>query len=347
MQDDSIAASGVPQIMQIAFGFWPSKVLLTAVSANLFTNLSSKPLPLAEIKKASGWGCTDRHAADFLDTLVALKLLERKGSGDAAVYGNTPATGLLLDKNKQTYIGGMLEMANNRLFRFWANLDEGLQTGLPQNEIREEQSNMFEALYSSPERLREFINAMSGISTGNFIAFANKFDFSNYKTLCDIGGAGAMLSIQVAKHQPQIACTSFDLPEVERIAKENIKKFGVEQKVKTAKGNFFKDAFPAADIIVMGMILHDWNEEKKLTLIKKAYDALPENGAFVVIENIIDSDRSQNVFGLTMSLNMLIETGEGFDFTIDDFSQWVKQTGFKKVDLLPLAGPASAAIAWK
>jgi hypothetical protein len=347
MQDARSTAPDPSQIMQIAFGFWPSKVLLTAVAADLFTRLAQKSHSLTDIKKASGWGCTDRHASDFLDTLVALKFLERKGKGDAAMYSNTPATDFFLDKNKQSYIGGMLQMANNRLFRFWANLDEGLKTGLPQNEIREEKENLFDALYTSPERLREFINAMSGISIGNFIAFANKFDFSRYKTLCDIGGAGAMLSIQVAKHQPQIACTSFDLPEVEPIAIENIKKFGLDGKVKTVKGNFFKDAFPPADIIVMGMILHDWDEEKKLLLVKKAYDALPENGAFVAIENVIDSDRSQNVFGLTMSLNMLIETGDGFDFTIDDFSKWTKAAGFKKVELLPLAGPTSAAIAWK
>lgn len=347
MQATTTTAPDPSQILQIAFGFWPSKVLLTAVTAEVFTRLAEKPLSLTEIKKASGWGCTDRHASDFLDMLVALKFLERKGTGDTAVYNNTAATDFFLDKNKQSYIGGMLEMANNRLFRFWANLDEGLKTGLPQNEIREQGPNLFEVLYSSPERLREFINAMSGISMGNFIAFANKFDFSQYKTLCDIGGAGAMLSIQVAKHQPQIMCTSFDLPEVEPIAKENIKKFGLDGKVKTAKGNFFEDPFPAADIIVMGMILHDWNEEKKLMLVKKAYDALPENGALVAIENIIDSDRSQNVFGMAMSLNMLIETGDGFDFTIDDFSKWTKAAGFKKVQLMPLAGPASAAIAWK
>ena len=89
------------------------------------------------------------------------------------------------------------------------------------------------------------------------------------------------------------------------------------------------------------------NEEKKCLLIKKAYEALPENGAFVAIENVIDNERNQNVFGLTMSLNMLIETGEGFDFTLDDFGKWTKDAGFKTVELLHLAGPASAAIAYK
>jgi hypothetical protein len=334
-------------IMQVGLGFWPSKVLLTAVNEGLFTHLAERPHSLMELKKLFGWNCTNRHASDFLDTLFALKFLQRQGIGDEAVYSNTTETGLFLDKNKQSYIGGILEMANNRLFRFWANLDEGLRTGEAQNEIRQGGENMFEALYKSPELLRGFINAMSGISIGNFHALAKKFDFSKYKTLCDIGGAGGMLSIQVAKENPHISCTSFDLPEVEPIAKEIISKFGLQDKIKTAKGNFFADPFPKADIITMGLILHDWNEEKKLKLIKKAYDALPENGAFVAIENIIDNERSKNVFGLTMSLNMLIETSEGFDFTMDDFSKWTKATGFKSVELLPLAGPTSAAIAYK
>lgn len=334
-------------IMQVGMGFWPSKVLLTAVNEGLFTRLAQKPLSLLEIKKLFGWNCTNRHASDFLDTLFALKFLNRQGIGDEAVYSNAKETDFFLDRDKPSYMGGILEMANNRLFRFWANLDDGLKTGLPQNEIKQGDKNMFDVIYKSPGLLRGFINAMSGISLGNFMALATRFDFSNYKTLCDVGGAGGMLSIQVAKHNPHMDCTSFDLPAVEPIAKEIIEKFDLSDRIKTASGDFFTDPFPKADIITMGMILHDWDEEKKCLLIKKAYEALPENGVFVAIENVIDNQRSQNVFGLTMSLNMLIETGEGFDFTLDDFGKWTKEAGFKTVDLLPLAGPTSAAIAYK
>ncbi len=334
-------------IMQIGLGFWASKVLLTAVNAGLFTHLAKKPLSLKEIKALFNWNCMDRHASDFLDTLYALKFLKREGIGETAIYANTVDTDFFLDKQKPAYIGGILEMANNRLFRFWANLDEAMKTGKLQNEAANHGENLFEAIYKSPDLTREFIHGMTGIQVGNFIAFANKFDFSKYKTLCDIGGSGAMLSIQVAKHNPHISCNSFDLPPVEAVAMENIKNFNLGDRIKTTNGDFFKDTFPNADIIVMGNILHDWSEEKKLILIKKAYDALPEEGAFVAIENVIDNDRSQNVFGLTMSLNMLIETEEGFDYTLSDFENWAKQAGFKKVEQIPLAGPSSAAIAYK
>jgi hypothetical protein len=334
-------------IMQIGLGFWASKVLLTAVNAGLFTHLAKKPLSLKEIKALFNWNCMDRHASDFLDTLYALKFIIREGIGDTAIYSNTVDTDFFLDKQKPSYIGGILEMANNRLFRFWANLDDAMKTGKLQNEAANNGENLFEAIYKSPEKTREFIHAMTGIQVSNFIAFASKFDFSNYKTLCDIGGSGAMLSVQVAMQNPHISCNSFDLPVVEPVALENITHFHLSDRIKTTVGDFFKDTFPKADVIVMGNILHDWSKERKIILIKKAYDALPEGGAFVAIENVIDNNRSQNVFGLTMSLNMLIETEEGFDYTLSDFEKWAKLAGFKTVDLIPLAGPSSAAIAYK
>lgn len=334
-------------IMQIGLGFWASKVLLTAVNAGLFTHLARKPHSLKEIKVLFNWNCMDRHASDFMDTLYALKFLIREGVGENAIYSNTVDTDFFLDKQKPGYIGGILEMANNRLFRFWANLDDAMKTGKLQNEAAKNGENLFEAVYKSPELTREFVNAMTGIQIGNFIAFANKFDFSKYKTLCDIGGAGAMLSIQVALHNPHISCNSFDLPPVKPVALENIAKFNLNERITITNGDFFNDTFPKADVIVMGNILHDWSEDRKIMLIKKAYDALPEGGAFVAIENVIDNDRSQNVFGLTMSLNMLIETEEGFDYTLSDFENWAKQAGFKTVDQIPLAGPSSAAIAYK
>ncbi len=243
-------------------------------------------------------------------------------------------------------MGGILEMMNSRLFGFWNNLEEGLLTGNAQNEIKKGE-NIFDAIYSDPDKLKVFVHGMSGVQMGAFIAFADKFDFSSHKTLTDAGGSAGMLSIMVAKHQPHISCVTYDLPPIEAIANETIQKFDLSDRVKTASGDFFNSSLPPADIVVMGNILHDWDEESKITLMKKAYDALPAGGAFVVIENIIDDDRKQNVFGMMMSLNMLIETGTGFDYTFSDFNKWAKMTGFNSTNLLPLVGPTSAAIAYK
>lgn len=331
--------------MQIGMGFWASKTLLSAVNMGLFTLLSNKELSSNAIKIALG--LHDRGLHDFLDTLVALGFLKRRGIKDSSIYSNTENTNVFLDKNKPSYIGGILEMSNNRLYKFWNNLEDGLKTGQPQNEVRTGGKPLFEDLYSTPEKLSEFLSAMGGIQMGNFMTFSNNFDFSSYNTLCDIGGAGGYLSTQVVMNNSHMKCISFDLPPVAPIATKNIKNMGLADKVEVQSGDFFKDDFPKADIITLGNILHDWGTEDKKMLIQKAYNALPDGGALVVIENIIDDNRSENAFGLMMSLNMLIETSEGYDFSMADFKVWAQDIGFKKIYSMPLTGPSSAVIATK
>ncbi len=333
-------------ILQIGMGFWASKTLLAAIKFRLFTTLATGGLPASQIK--SKLGLHERSLYDFLDALVALGYLQREGLYEKGVYSNTPETDFFLDKNKPSYLGGILEMCNNRLYRFWGDLEEGLITGKPQNELKHSNShNQFEDLYSNPETLSEFMQAMAGIQMGAFMSFAKKFNFSNYKTLCDAGGAMGMLCIQVALNQPHMRCISFDLTAVEPVAKATVEKFKLSDRIEIKAGDFFKDALPKADVVVMGNILHDWNEEEKLRLFKQAYDALPAGGAFVCIEAVIDDERKKNAFGLLMSLNMLIETRGGKDYTFSEFTKWSTQTGFRKTELIPLAGPTSAAIAYK
>lgn len=332
-------------ILQTAFSFWSSKVLLTAVEFGLFTKLANRRLTGAELGAALN--LHPRGIADFFDALVAMKFLERDGDGPAARYFNTPEGALYLDETSPRYIGGILVMLNARLFKFWHDLPEALRTGRPQNEMKHGQKGMFEELYSDLPRLEQFMGAMTGLSRLNFEAFAEKFDFSKYKTLCDIGGATGLLCIEVAKRQAHLKCTSFDLPEVEPIAQKHIAAAGLGGRLGTASGDFFKDPLPKADIITMGMILHDWNLEKKMCLIRAAYDALPPGGALVAIEALIDDARRENVQGLLMSLNMLIEFGDAFDYTGADFRKWCSEVGFKKSEVIPLAGSSSAAVAYK
>jgi hypothetical protein len=333
------------QIMQIGMGFWASKTLLSAVELELFTRLGAEAMTAPQI--ADALELHPRAIPDFPDALVALELLDRDGEGSEALYRNTEATAVFLDKASPAYLGGILEMSNARLYGFWGDLTEALQTGKPQNEVKHAGKAMFEELYSDEGRLEQFMNAMSGISLGPFSALAEKFDFSKYETLCDVGGATGQLSIIVASRHPHIRCTSFDLPVVEPIARRTIEAAGVSERVEAVGGDFFADPLPKADVITMGLILHDWDLQRKKQLIKAAYDALPDGGAFIVIENLIDDERRENTFGLLMSLNMLIEFGEAFDFTGADFAAWCKEAGFKETEVVPLAGPTSAGIAYK
>lgn len=332
-------------ILQVGMSFWASKTLLSAVELGVFTVLGDETRTAEEIEKELG--LHPRATYDFLDALVALGFLAREGNGSHAAYGNTAETGRFLNRNSPQYVGGILEMANARLYRFWADLTEALRTGQPQNEIKQSGKPMFDELYSDPARLEQFMDAMAGVSMANFHAFAAKFDFGKYRTLADIGGATGQLSCIVAEHHPHLTCTSYDLPVVQPIAERRINRAGLNDRVTARTINFLTDDLPQADVITMGLILHDWDLEHKKMLIRKAYDALPAGGAFVAIENIIDDERRHNAFGLLMSLNMLIEFGTAFDFTGADFRDWCEEAGFSSCEIIPLEGPASAAVAYK
>jgi len=333
------------KIMQIGMGFWASKTLLTAVKMELFTHLATGALSAEEIKQKLG--LQDRGLYDFLDALVALGFLNRSGLNHTAIYSNAQDSELFLDKNKPSYMGGILEMANNRLYPFWSHLEDALKTGEPQNEQRNGEVALFDMLYADDARLREFLHAMGGIQAGNFMMFSEKFDFSNYQTHCDVGGAGGNLSIQIAKNNPHMKCITFDLPKVAPVARENIEMMGLGDRITSQAGDFFEETLPKSDVITMGNILHDWGLEDKKMLTQKAYEALNDGGSFVVIENLIDNDRKENAFGLMASLNMLIETDAGYDFSPADFEEIAIAAGFKEVSHMPLTGPASAVIAVK
>jgi hypothetical protein len=339
------AAVTPARILETGLGFWASKTLLSAVELGVFSVLAERPMTGAELE--ARLGLHPRATADFLDALVAIGMLEREGTGPEARYANTPETAAFLDRASPTYVGGLLEMANARLYPFWGDLTTALRTGQPQNEVARTGKPMFEALYADPARLEQFMNAMSGVSLGNFEAFARTFDFAPYRTLADVGGATGQLACIVARSHPHMTCASYDLPVVRPIAERRIAREGLSDRVQTGVIDFLTDEFPKAELITMGMILHDWNLEHKKMLIAKAFRALPEGGALVAIENIIDDERRANAFGLLMSLNMLIEFGDAFDFTGADFAGWCREAGFSRCEIIPLDGPASAAVAYK
>ena len=332
-------------IMQTATGFWASKVLLTAVEFDLFSMLHEDSMTAEQLGQKLG--LHPRGTYDFFDALVALKFLDRDGDGPEGKYKNTPQTAAFLNKSSPTYIGGMPEMLNSRLFGFWNNLGSALKTGQPQSEVKHGGKSIFEELYSNQATLGEFLDAMTGFQAANFDLLAQKFDFSKYKTVSDVGGALALLSRIVGAHHQHLSFTSFDLPPVEPLALKHIKAAGMENRIKPIAGDFFKDNLPKADVVTMGNILHDWNLENKKILIRKAYAALPQGGAFIAIENLIDDARRENVFGLLMSLNMLIEFGDAFDYTSANFFEWCGEVGFKHFEVINLAGPTSAVIAYK
>ena len=336
-----MSAATPEHIMQVGMGFWPSKTLLSAVELGVFSTLANAPADLPTLQKKLA--LHQRSARDFLDALVALKLLERENG----IYSNTVETDLFLDSAKPSYVGGILEMANARLYGFWGSLTEALRTGEVQNESKGGGEDMFPALYANPDRLRGFLSAMSGLSVGAAQAIAGNFPWRDYKTFMDLGSAQGMVPATVARAHPHLTGIGYDLPPVKPVFEEFIARRGMKDRVRFRAGNFFEDPLPEVDVIVMGHILHDWDLAEKKMLLGKSFDALSKGGAIVVYDAIIDDDRRENVIGLTMSLNMLIETAGGFDYTGEDCQAWMREVGFSKTRVEPLVGPDSMVIGFK
>ena len=328
------------RIMQLGLGFWASKALLSAVELGLFTELAAGPLTGEQL--STKVQIHERGAKDFLDTLVAVGMLNRTGEQ----YSNTPETAIFLDRKKPSYIGGILEMANTRLYPFWGSLTEALRTGKPQNEAKRG-GNPFESLYADPENARLFLASMTGISMGAAKAIAAKFPWTRHKTFADLGAAQGGLPVQLALAHSHLQGIGFDLPVVRPVFEEYVGRFGLSARVRFVPGSFFTDPLPQAEVYVMGHILHDWDLEQKQMLLRKACDALPAGGVLIVYEAIIDDERRSNAFGLLMSLNMLIETPGGFDYTGADCCRWMREAGFRDTRVEHLVGPDSMVVGIK
>lgn len=328
-------------LLKTGMAFWPAKTLFSAVELGVFTELARAPASLDLL--GNRIGLHPRGARDFLDALVALGFLKREGGE----YSNTLETDLFLDRNKPSYIGGILEMANRRLYPIWSNLTEALRTGEPQNEIKTGEADLFATLYADPAGLKEFLSAMTGVSRAANMVIAQAFPWRDYHTFVDVGTAQGDLAVQIALAHPHLCGMGFDRIEVGPVFEQYAQTAGVADRVSFVPGDFFSDELPRADVVLMGHILHDWDLPTKKMLIQKSFDALPAGGAFIVYESIIDDDRSQNAFGLMMSLNMLIETPGGFDFTGADCMGWMKEAGFSSTRVEPLTGADSMVIGIK
>ena len=327
-------------VLKLGMGFWASKTLLSAVELGVFTVLAGGPADLASLQKQLG--LHQRSARDFLDSLVALKVLERENG----IYRNTADADLFLDKAKPSYVGGILEMANARLYGFWGSLTDALRSGQRQNEAKHG-TDFFAGIYADPDRLRGFLAAMSGISAGAAHAIAAKFNWNDYRSFVDVGSAQGMMPVTLLRSHPHLTGIGFDLPPVRPVFEDFVAQNSLSAKIRFQAGNFFEQALPKADVLIMGHILHDWSESQKKTLVGKAFDALPMGGALIVYDAIIDDQRRENAFGLLMSLNMLIETPDGYEYTGADCQRWMHEAGFSQTKVEHLAGPESMVVGIK
>jgi FAD/FMN-containing dehydrogenase/SAM-dependent methyltransferase len=328
-------------IMKVGMAFWGSKTLLSAVELGIFSELaSSGPLDAEALRER--FDLHPRSATDFFDALVALGMLERENGR----YTNTPETALFLDRAKPLYMGGVLELASASLYHHWGLLTESLRTGLPQSEAKTGE-DLFEVLYADPAKTAQFVRGMAGASTYIGQVIAAKFPWQDYRSVIDVGCSGGPVPVQIALAHEHITGGGFDLPALGPIFDAYVAGFGLGERLSFTAGDFFTDPLPQADVLVMGHLLHGFDLAKRRLLLQKAYSVLPDGGALIVYDSIIDDERRSNTFGLLMSLLMLLQTTGGFESTGADYRAWMQEAGFRKIYVEHLVGPNSMVVGIK
>jgi 3-hydroxy-5-methyl-1-naphthoate 3-O-methyltransferase len=350
-RSNTIASISPDPVFQIVTGFWASKALMSAVELELFTKLSGgKQMTLKELQQALEMEA--RPTDVFASSLASLGLLQvTKKEGSERLFANSPVSEMFLDKSKSSYMGEIVIMFDKRLYKAWDKLVESLKSNKPVNaadgggaESIFDQAKSKQAI----EEIQRFTHAMHGVSIGPAMQLPRMYDFSKHRRMMDIGGGSGVYAIQVVKANPHMIATVLDLEPVCQVAEQYIKIHNLQDKVKTKPLDFFKEDIPTGyDVAFLSLIVHDYNEEKGIALLKKIYNSLTNDGVVVISEWLLNDEKSGPAASALMGLNMIIETYGGKNYSYVEIADMLNQAGFKRAEKHSLAGPAELVIGYK
>ena len=330
-------------LMQLATAFWAFKTLATAVDMDLFTRLSNSPMNAPEM--ARWFNIEERPAEMLLTGCAGLGLLEKQDGR----YRNSSLAQQFLVRSARYYFGGFVAMLNQRLYSGWDRLADAVRTNKPTTWDPDKQKSLFEG--ADPAMMRTFWQAMHSLSTFTARALSEAVDFSGFRKLLDVGGGSGAYDIELCTRYPNLSATVYDLPFVTEIAARNVADAKLSDRVGTYGGDFFNDAkFPGGhDVILLSMIMHDWSEADDRTILRKCFEALPGGGAIVISELLVNDEKTGPPPAALMSLNMLIETVGGRNYTPAEYQAWLSDVGFREVRVVwfEAAGANGAVIGYK
>jgi acetylserotonin N-methyltransferase len=328
-------------VFDLIAAFRRSKTMFAAVSLGVFDALVAGPLTAAQL--ATKIGAHADSLTRLLNACVGLGLLVYTGDR----YANTPSARAYLTSDSPERMTGYINYSNEVAWKLWAHLEDGIREGSHRwKQAYGWDEPIFSNFFRTDTAKREFLMGMNGFGVLTSPTVVNAFDLSRFRTLVDLGGATGHLSIAACQRYSQLQAVVFDLPEVLPLAREIIGKTDVANRITTVSGDFFKDALPPADLYAMGRILHDWSEEKCLTLLRRVHAALPAGGALLIVEKVLKEDKSGPPWANMQDLNMLLCT-EGRERNLAEYEALAKKAGFAEVSGCRTNVPADAVLAVK
>jgi 3-hydroxy-5-methyl-1-naphthoate 3-O-methyltransferase len=322
--------------MEMVFSVAVFKTLASAHELEIFKRLSDTGGATAnDLARALGIG--ERPAEMLLTGCSALGLLQKKNGR----YRNSPLAEEYLVPGKPYYFGGILEMWDKRLFLAWHKLTEALGTNRPTAWDPDRQQSLFDG--ADPLMISHFWEGMHSMTISTAKALGKAVDLRRFRNLLDVGGGSGAMDIELCKQYRRLRAAVYDLPNVVEIASAKVSQAGMADRIRTVAGNFFADAsYPDGhDLILLSMIMHDWSEAQNRQILRKCYEALPNGGAVVICELLVNDEKTGPMGGALMSLTMLIDTRDGRNYTAREYASWLKEIGFRKIRTVRFKAPGA------
>jgi len=328
-------------VLDLLIAFRRSKTMFAAVALGVFDALAGGPKSAAAL--AGELHAHPDALARLLDACVGLGLLRH----DPAGYANTPVADTYLTAASPRRMTGYIAFTNDILWKLWADLEGGIRDGTPGwKRSFGWDGPIFANIFRTEAQRREFTMGMHGFGLISSPEVVAAFDLSRFRRLVDLGGATGHLAVAACRRYPDLRAVVFDLPQVVPLAAELVAATEVADRVEVTAGDFFADELPDADLYALGRILHDWADDKALTLLRKMYARLPVGGAVLVAEKLIADDRAGPPWAQMQDVNMLLVT-EGRERTLAGYADLLKQAGFAEVEGRRTTAPVDAVLAVK
>jgi len=328
-------------VLNLIDAFRHSKTMFAATALGIFDRLHEKPATAAELAEAvsADSGATER----LLDACAALRLV-RKEDG---IFHNEPVASAYLISASPQSMRGYILYSDRVLYPVWGNLADGIREGSPRwKQTFGLEGGIFDAFFRSDEAMHEFLRGMHGFGTLSSPRVVEAFDLSSFRMLVDLGGATGHLAIAACTCYPELRATVFDLPRVAEVARAHAARSAVNERIGIVEGDFFRDPLPDADLYAVGRIFHDWDDETVVTLARKIHATLPENGALLVADKLLNEDGVGPLPANMQSLNMLVVT-EGKERSLSQFERLLREAGFARVAGKRTGAPLDAVLAVK
>jgi acetylserotonin N-methyltransferase len=328
-------------VLDLMDGFRASKAVFTAVALGLFDRLHGRPTACALL--AAEYRFPEHTIERLLGACTALGLLSiRNGK-----YHNRPAADRFLRRQSPESLAGYILYSDRILYRLWTRLADAIRDGTHRWEAEfGQKEGLFDHFFASEEEKRTFLAGMHGVGLLSSPAAVGAFDLSQFRRLVDLGGGTGHLAIAACRKYPDLVATVFDLPAATPVAAEYITQAGLEDRVQTLPGDFFRQPLPPADLYALGRILHDWSEEKIKLLLRKIRESLPAGGGLLICEALLNEESDGPASAYLQSLNMLV-CAEGRERTPSEYEALLREAGFREFAFRRTGPPLDIILARK